>query len=721
MRKLAFFGVLLAMVLGAGAAWATDWDSTQVQIPNCQNPSATPFALPGDSVEGVYGIVTARDTIQTAYGFWIELNQFPAGTIPWTGIEVFTGSNPNPVNYGCSGPPPCGVAFADSVVLYGKLTEFGGVGTEIIAKDGTGFGSNLIVRKISSGNNIPDFHDGTLHDFSELNSAVEQWEGMLVRHNGTMRVARKTAIGGFTPGSNCIVVDSVLCPPSQQSPCDSLFIDTASLAGTATPDVGSFIKFVQGPVRQTARGYRILARSGSDIGDIQPPSVTDAYSVSNDSMRVQFDRPVSPTNTGGGALNPAHYTFPDLTGTAVGGVMDGTQAVIMKVTTSLTPGQQQHVQVNGVSNTANPPLTMSTPADRYFTQGIVTIMQIQGPQPDSLALVPCKDVANFLAPQLSPGVPWPNAQRVTYQGVCTGILPGGTPIYFIQDPTGTPSPPSTMPGVYARSGVAVFAPPTALIRGNKYEMVSTIQEFGAGAPNATVTEMTGVSYMRNFGPVVPPTPTAETIQSLQDTTCDVAQNKDTFEDWEGVLMQITNAKITNHQNGTADYTQNFRVAGPYPDVTYDILVDNDAGTDKFAHTSWFPAFGHIVTVTGVAHMSFGEPRLEPRDSTDIVETGAQAVNPNIPARVTFSVYPNPARTQRVSFGLPRSSQVEVSVFDVLGRKIRTLARGHFEAGTYNNIIWDGNDASGSPTHAGLYFYRLQVNGETYRSSGVRLR
>ena len=122
MRQLAtrLFGVLLLAALGATAAHATQWDSTQVTIPNCQNPSAVPFALPGDTVNGVRGIVVAKDTIQTAYGFWIQNNASPAGNVPWTGIEVFTGSAPSPSPSGALG-------HADSVTVYGKLTEFSGV------------------------------------------------------------------------------------------------------------------------------------------------------------------------------------------------------------------------------------------------------------------------------------------------------------------------------------------------------------------------------------------------------------------------------------------------------------------------------------------------------------------------------------------------------------------------------------------------------------------
>jgi hypothetical protein len=384
--------------------------------------------------------------------------------------------------------------------------------------------------------------------------------------------------------------------------------------------------------------------------------------------------------------------------------MDGLSNVILKVSTPLTPGQQEKLTVNNVASTAAIPLAMTTPADRYFRWGVVTVQMIQAPSPDSLALVPCRDVSQFITP---PAVVPAQPQRVTYRATVTNILPGGSPIYFVQDAAGG-----------ARSGVAVFAPPVALVKGNRYLMVSSIQEFGSGGPNAQITEMTGVSYLRNEFAGVTAAPPVQTIHVLADTSCDATQSVNNHEDWEGVLVQITNAKITS-VGRTA--TQNFNVAGPYPACTDTILIDNDAGTAKMAQVTFVPSFGQVMQITGVVHSSFGIPRLEPRDSTDIVKLNDNAVDPAIPGRVTFSVYPNPARTQRVSFGLPRRANVDLAVFDISGRRIRSLARGYFDPGTYNNIKWDGTDASGGQVGAGLFFYRLKVDGETFNLSGVRLK
>jgi hypothetical protein len=74
---------------------------------------------------------------------------------------------------------------------------------------------------------------------------------------------------------------------------------------------------------------------------------------------------------------------------------------------------------------------------------------------------------------------------------------------------------------------------------------------------------------------------------------------------------------------------------------------------------------------------------------------------------------NPVRgTGSVSFGLAHAAEVELSLFDVQGRAVRTLLAGRREAGT---IAMGWSAAGLSP---GSYFLRLRVNGEPTSSLKV---
>lgn len=72
--------------------------------------------------------------------------------------------------------------------------------------------------------------------------------------------------------------------------------------------------------------------------------------------------------------------------------------------------------------------------------------------------------------------------------------------------------------------------------------------------------------------------------------------------------------------------------------------------------------------------------------------------------------PNPT-TGRVSiaFYLPDRATTRVAIYDVAGRRVRTLLDGVFGAG-YHSAEWDGRDEQGGRVLAGIYFYRLFVNG-----------
>lgn len=74
-------------------------------------------------------------------------------------------------------------------------------------------------------------------------------------------------------------------------------------------------------------------------------------------------------------------------------------------------------------------------------------------------------------------------------------------------------------------------------------------------------------------------------------------------------------------------------------------------------------------------------------------------------------YPNPFNaTTRIVFGLPAASDVRLEVYSITGQKVCTLLNGHLEAGRYN-LNWNGADADGHAVSSGVYFYRLQADGD----------
>jgi flagellar hook assembly protein FlgD len=64
----------------------------------------------------------------------------------------------------------------------------------------------------------------------------------------------------------------------------------------------------------------------------------------------------------------------------------------------------------------------------------------------------------------------------------------------------------------------------------------------------------------------------------------------------------------------------------------------------------------------------------------------------------------------IDFTLARAANVDLSIFDLQGRKIRTLLNGLRSPGTHG-WFWDGKKTDGSYADNGVYFLRLRAGGE----------
>ncbi|MGH7741549.1 MAG: choice-of-anchor V domain-containing protein [Candidatus Eiseniibacteriota bacterium] len=70
--------------------------------------------------------------------------------------------------------------------------------------------------------------------------------------------------------------------------------------------------------------------------------------------------------------------------------------------------------------------------------------------------------------------------------------------------------------------------------------------------------------------------------------------------------------------------------------------------------------------------------------------------------------PNPMLSQaRVTFALANAGPIRLEAFDISGRKVATLAKGSYPAGTHS-LVWTGIDAGGQRIADGLYFLRLRT-------------
>ncbi|MBN1884784.1 MAG: T9SS type A sorting domain-containing protein [Candidatus Krumholzibacteriota bacterium] len=84
-------------------------------------------------------------------------------------------------------------------------------------------------------------------------------------------------------------------------------------------------------------------------------------------------------------------------------------------------------------------------------------------------------------------------------------------------------------------------------------------------------------------------------------------------------------------------------------------------------------------------------------------------------------YPNPFNpSTTITFELPRDARVDLSIYDVRGGHVRTVAGGLLAAG-HREARWDGRDEAGNAVNSGVYFCRLTACDRTLTRKLVLLR
>jgi hypothetical protein len=84
-------------------------------------------------------------------------------------------------------------------------------------------------------------------------------------------------------------------------------------------------------------------------------------------------------------------------------------------------------------------------------------------------------------------------------------------------------------------------------------------------------------------------------------------------------------------------------------------------------------------------------------------------------------YPNPFNPSTIiEYSIARDSHVNLSVYDVAGRLIRTLVNEHQKSSLYR-VIWDGTDSRERRVSSGVYFYKLKTGEFSKTKKLVLLR
>ncbi|RKZ16324.1 hypothetical protein DRQ50_06295 [bacterium] len=143
----------------------------------------------------------------------------------------------------------------------------------------------------------------------------------------------------------------------------------------------------------------------------------------------------------------------------------------------------------------------------------------------------------------------------------------------------------------------------------------------------------------------------------------------------------------------------------------DMQLDLDAaGLALGSHHTWL----HLITDDPATALLTVPVTL-------VIDGLADGEVPDVTGVVFGAAVPNPFNpSTRLEFELPRDLTVNLGIYDVSGRLVRSLARGLREQGRHR-IEWDGTDRSGRPVASGVYFARLVAGSYRQTRSLVLIR
>jgi hypothetical protein len=139
------------------------------------------------------------------------------------------------------------------------------------------------------------------------------------------------------------------------------------------------------------------------------------------------------------------------------------------------------------------------------------------------------------------------------------------------------------------------------------------------------------------------------------------------------------------------------------------MLINSVVNESFS--TYFVAAGYDVIATVSDLGALASPQYTGCASRDFINqvTGVAEDRSTVPESYGLDQnYPNPFNpATQMRFSLPRNTHVRLTVYNVLGRQVKTLVDEPLAAGSYV-ADWDGTDAGGAKVASGIYLYRVDA-------------
>ncbi len=277
-----------------------------------------------------------------------------------------------------------------------------------------------------------------------------------------------------------------------------------------------------------------------------------------------------------------------------------------------------------------------------------------------------------------------NGETITVTGVVTAVKPGDYPNFYLQDPSL-----NTWAGVYVYD---TSVNPTV---GDEITLTAEVDDYYGLTELKNVADFT----INSSGNAIDPLTISTGDLGL---FCDASA-----EQYEGMLVSIS---------GVIDSTNEYN----------SWYIDDGSGTTKvddyFFNGEWTtPLNGDAFSaIVGVAHYSYGEYVIYPRNSDDIQML---SIDENMLPTDFVLVYnfPNPFNPMTtISYELRQDANIKIEVYNVTGQKVTELVN-QWQHGGKHEVNWNGTNLSGISVTSGVYFYTLHINNDVITKKMILMK
>jgi len=136
-------------------------------------------------------------------------------------------------------------------------------------------------------------------------------------------------------------------------------------------------------------------------------------------------------------------------------------------------------------------------------------------------------------------------------------------------------------------------------------------------------------------------------------------------------------------------------------------VTSNAGNHGYSSTQWLRAT--LSQPQPIGRSSSNNFSLEAGFWPTLSGQSVSAVEDLPPAKHCLKqIYPNPFNpSTTIGFAVAEPSQVSLIIYDLKGRKVRTLVQEGYSVGWFETV-WNGRDDRGQTIGSGVYFCRLSI-------------